>query len=244
MFDRVLEAMACLREAGLPFGISMTATRDNCAELMSDELLDLYFGEQGAFYGFIFQYMPLGRGYTPDAMPTPQQRVELWRRSWEVIASKRYFLFDFWNHGSLVRGCMAAGRESGYLYVDWHGQVMPCVFAPYAVANVQDLYARSGTLDDAWRSPFFETIRRWQRRYGFGQAEPPPGGDWLRPCPIRDHYRLFRRWVERCQLQPEDEAAGQALRDPAYYHGLVAYGQELERLTQGIWQEEYLRCDR
>lgn len=53
-FDRVLRAIADLREAGVLFGISVTATRANCEEILSDEFLDFFSHQQGAFYEFIF----------------------------------------------------------------------------------------------------------------------------------------------------------------------------------------------
>ena len=160
-FDRILRAMDALREAGVPFGVSVTATRDNCAEILSDEFLDFFFDEQGAFYGFLFQYMPIGRAHNLDRLPTSEQRVAFWRRSWEVIEARHLFLLDFWNHGPLVEGCISAGRDRGYMYIDWQGKVMPCVFAPYSAGDVREIYARGGTLNDVWASPFFEAIRRW-----------------------------------------------------------------------------------
>jgi MoaA/NifB/PqqE/SkfB family radical SAM enzyme len=241
-FDRSLEAMDHLREAGVPFGISVTITGDNADEVLSDAFLDLFFEEQGAFYGFLFHHMPIGRHPCEglDLVPTPEQRVQLWRRTWDVIENRRIFLFDFWNAGPLVQGCVSAGRERGYLYVDWNGRVMPCVFAPYAVADVHQVYAQGGTLQDVWEAPFLRAIRRWQRDYGYGQEEPSAAGDWLRPCPIRDHYDTFRGWVARHHPQPEDEAAGKALTDEAYYERMVAYGRRLAALTQPVWEEEYL----
>ena len=244
-FDRSLEAMTTLREAGVPFGISITVTRDNAKEMLSDEFLDLFFEKQGAFYGFLFHHMPIGRhpGEGLNLVPTPEQRVQLWRRTWDVIEARRVFLFDFWNSGPLVQGCVSAGRERGYLYVDWNGRVMPCVFAPYAVADIHETYARGGTLQDVWEAPFLRTIRRWQRGYGYGQESPSAAGNWLRPCPIRDHYDVFRGWVARHGPQPEDDAARQALTDEAYYQRMVAYGTRLAALTQPVWEEEYL-CER
>jgi len=240
--DRSLEAMAALREAGVPFGISVTVTRHNAEEILSDKFLDLFFEEQGAFYGFLFHHMPIGRHPREglDLVPTPEQRVQLWRRTWDVIEARRIFLFDFWNSGPLVQGCVSAGRERGYLYVDWNGQVMPCVFAPYAVADVHQVYAQGGTLQDIWEAPFLCTIRRWQREYGYGQEKPSAAGDWLRPCPIRDHYDTFHGWVARHAPQPEDEAARQALTDETYYGRMVAYGRSLAALTRPVWEEQYL----
>ena len=35
-------------------------------------------------------------------------------------------------------------------------------------------------------------------------ANPSKHADWLRPCPFRDHHRLFREWVDVHQPEPED----------------------------------------
>lgn len=240
IFDRILKAMSNLREAGVPFGISATVTRSNCEEILSDEFLDFFFAEQGAFYGFLFQYLPIGQSLSLEPILTHEQRLNSWRRAWEVIGSKRVFLFDFWNHGPLVDGCLSGGREGGYVYIDWNGKVMPCVFAPYSVANIQDIYAQGGTLNDVWKAPFFEAIRRWQRDYGYGREELSAEGNWLSPCPFRDHYRLFREWIENYGPEPEDEAAEQALLDGQYYEEMVAYGVEYREFSQDIWEQEYL----
>jgi MoaA/NifB/PqqE/SkfB family radical SAM enzyme len=240
VFDRVMESMSLLREAGVPVGISATVTRANCRELMSERFLDFFFEENGAFYGFFFHYMPTGRDADPDMMPTPEQRLEFWRRSWDAISRKKVFLFDFWNHGTLVNGCVAAGRERGYVYVDWEGKVMPCVFAPYSVGNVNELFERGSDLNELWEAPFFEAFRGWQRGYGYGNGGPSRKGNLLLPCPVRDHYRDFRTLLETHAPEPEDEAARFAAADEEYYLGLVTYGEELARLSQGIWEAEYL----
>jgi MoaA/NifB/PqqE/SkfB family radical SAM enzyme len=240
-FDRVLAAMAHLRRAGVPFGLSITVTRANCQEVLSDPFLDFFFGEQGAFYAFLFQYTPIGRARDLEEMATSDQQAAFWRRSWEVVADKAIFLMDFWNHGPLVEGCIAAGRDRGYLHVDWNGQVMPCVFAPYAAANIREVYAQGGTLDDVWTAPFFQAIRDWQRAYGYGQEAPTPEGNWLHPCPFRDHSALFLDWVERYGARPENEAAARALRDGALCEELMARSEERRAVTQEIWEREYLR---
>jgi len=243
VFDRVLQAMTHLREAGVPFGISITATRDNCDQVLSDRFLDFFFGEQGAFYAFLFHYMPIGRSANLDLMPTPEQSIEFWRRSWEVVETRQVLLLDFWNHGPLVEGCISAGRDRGYLYVDWNGKVMPCVFAPYSAANVHQIYARDGTLNDVWGAPLFEAIRQWQRDYGYGHQELSAEGNWLRPCPFRDHYGQFREWIDHYRPEPEDEAAAETLEDRAYYERMVAYGVEHGEASREIWEQEYLHSD-
>jgi MoaA/NifB/PqqE/SkfB family radical SAM enzyme len=239
-FDRVLAAMAALREAGVPFGLSVTVTRDNCVEVLSDAFLDFFVHEQGAFYLFLFQYTPIGRNPDWARVPSPEQRRAFWQRSWEVVEDKRIFLLDFWNHGPLVEGCIAAGRERGYLYIDWNGQVMPCVFMPYAAANVQRIYAQGGNLNDIWQTPFFKAIRGWQREYGYGQPELTPDANWMRPCPYRDHHRTFRGWAAEFCPEPEDASAAIALADEAFCGQMVALGEQNAPVSQEIWQQAYL----
>ncbi len=240
VYQRVLRAIGNLREAGVPFGISLTATRENCEEILSDEFLNFFFGEQGATYGWIFQYMPIGRGFTLDLLPSPEQRAWMWKRTWEVIRDRGYFLVDFWNLGTCSNGCIAAGRRGGYLYVDWNGKVMPCVFNPYSPVNINDAYGEGKTLNDILEEPFFQALREWQDEYGFAAKQPEEHGNWLRPCPIRDHHADFRRILEMTEPDPEDEAALQAMIDPEYRQGLIEYDEAVAGKLDLIWEQEYL----
>ena len=209
---RVLEAMQRLRVAGVPFGISMTVTQANCGHMLADDLLDLYFDREGAFYGFVFQYMPIGRTPNLDWMPAPAQRIPFWERSWQVVRERRLFLLDFLNHGPLVEGCIAAGRERGYLHIDWRGDVMPCVFLPYAAANLHEVYSRGGTLDDVWQTPFLQAIRTWQSGQGYGCSRPSAESNWMLPCPLRDHFGDLRDLVEAMAPQPQAGVAPEGLQ--------------------------------
>jgi MoaA/NifB/PqqE/SkfB family radical SAM enzyme len=240
VFDNILDSMAHLRREGVPFGISLTATRSNCEHILSDQLLDFYFEEQGAFYAFIFQYMPIGKLPNIDWMPTPEQRIHFWKRSWDVVQNHRYFLLDFWNHGPLVEGCIAAGRDRGYLHIDWNGDVMPCVFMPYKAANILDIYNQGGTLNDVWNTPFFHEVRQWQRDYGYGSQEPTKNGNWMLPCPFHDHFKIFRNWIEDLGLQPQEEVAHTLLIDDEFHEKMITYDLEQTKLIQPLWENEYL----
>jgi len=239
VFQRVLQAMANLREAGVPFGVSLTATCDNCEELLSDEFLDFFFEEQGALYGWLFQYMPIGRGFTLDLLPSPEQRVWMWQRTWQVIRERQVFLADFWNLGPCSNGCISAGRGGGYLYIDWNGKVMPCVFVPYSPVNINDAYQQGKTLNDILEEPFFKSIRDWQDGYGY-TTKPKECKNWLMPCIIRDHHRDFRRILEETKPEPEDNAALEAMMDQTYRDGLIRYNEDVARLMDPIWEREYL----
>jgi hypothetical protein len=126
------------------------------------------------------------------------------------------------------------------LYVDWNGKVMPCVFVPYSPANILDIYGDGGTLDDIYDLPYFRALRQWQWDYGFGKNRPEEHENWLLPCSLRDHYGMGRRLIDRYRPEPEDEAAADALMDGNYYEGMMAYDQDLHRLFDPIWRQEYL----
>lgn len=237
VFNQVLAAMERLRRAGVFFGISLTATRHNVEEIFSDEFIDFFFEKQGAFYGWSFHYMPIGRSYTLDLMPTPEQRLWMWKRSWEIIRQRKIFLADFWNHATLSNGCIAGGhaRGGGYLYIDWNGAVSPCVFVPYSPVNVNDIYAKSGTLNDIWANPFFADIRGWQESYMKSK------GNWMAPCLNRDHHGVLSQLIAKHEPEPIDESAKAALLDPDYGKGLEHYGELYENLSGPIWREHYLK---
>ena len=243
VFDRVVEAMGYLRQYRVPFGISTTATRDNYQELLSDTVMDFFFGRMGALYGWLFHYMPIGRSITLEMMPTPQQRVWMLNRMWELVGQRHYFLADFWNSGTLVDGCISAGGRGGYLYIDWNGAVSPCVFVPYSPVNIHDVYAQNKTLNDVWAEPFFARIRDWQQAYnpGSGAAGHHPNGNLLRPCIIRDHHAEFQRMLAEFEPEPTDENARVALLDPAYHEGLEQFDRELAELVDPIWVSEYTK---
>jgi len=238
-YKRILSAFEHLRQVGVPFGISVTATSKNVDVLLTDEFYDFYFQEQGACYMWQFQLMPIGRGKDElDLMVNPKKRVQLYRKWEKLLSEKRYCLADFWNSGVLSRGCIAYGRSGGYFYIDWHGNVTPCAFIPYYVDNIYDLYNNGETLSDALFSDFMRNGRKWQREYGLDNWKKPK--NWLMPCSIRDHYEIFRNSVLPKEAKPEDEKAREALESEEYFEVLKNYDEELRGLTEKIWETEYL----
>jgi MoaA/NifB/PqqE/SkfB family radical SAM enzyme len=236
---KILKAFEYLRQAGVPFGISVTATSKNVDLLLKDEFYDFYFAEQGACYMWQFQLMPIGRGKDEiDLMVNPQKRVQLYRKWEKLLSEKRYCLADFWNSGVLARGCIAYGRSGGYIYIDWNGNVTPCAFIPYYVDNIYDLYNSGKTLSDALFSDFMKNGRKWQNEYGLDNWKEP--NNWLMPCSIRDHYEIFRNSVLPKYARPEDQKAKEALESLEYFQILKNYDKELQGLTEKIWKNEYL----
>ena len=242
IFKKIMKAFEYLREAGVPFGISVEATRDNWDEVTGKEFLKFYFDEQGAFYGWLFQYMPIGRSYTLEEMVTPEQRLEMFQRNVWAIKEGGYNYIDFWNQGVMTDGCLAAGRNGGYLYIDWNGNVMPCVFIPYYVDNICEVYEKGGNLNDVLYSTLFREIRRWQSQYAYGRP-PIEQDNLILPCPIRDHHKdLYEILKGDTTIQPADEPAREAKEDPRYHENLISYDQHLRQVIDPVWEREYKSC--
>jgi MoaA/NifB/PqqE/SkfB family radical SAM enzyme len=232
VFEKITRAMEILKKNRVMFGISITVTRHNAEEIVSDEFIDYYFGKLGAGYAWVFHYMPIGRDVDPDLIPTPDQRVMLWQKSWDIIKKRKIIFVDFWNHGPVSDGCVSAGRPGGYFYIDWQANVYPCVFFPYAAANMAELYGNNGNLNDLINLPLHSRIRNWQFKYW-------KEGDLLRPCPMRDHYRMAKKFVLETKAVPADEVTAAIIRDPVYEKKMDFYDKELARRTTNIWEDVY-----
>lgn len=236
---KIRQAMANLRGEGVPFGISVTATANNYDILLTDDFYKYYFEEMGASHMWQFQLMPIGKAKdVMDLMITPKQRVELYKK-WEYVTrTLHYPLADFWNSASLCTGCIAYGRWNGYFYIDFEGNIAPCVFVPYYVDKIQHIYAAGGTLADAIQSPFFKNGRNWQKDRGFAQKEHK-GEYLLMPCSIRDNYENFRKNILTPDAKGIDAEAREALKDDEYQKVMIEYDKELDLLTQKIYDRKY-----
>lgn len=238
VFRKILEAFENLRRHGVPFGVSVTPTAGNWDIVTSDRFIDFCFDEQGAVYCWSFQYMPIGSTPDPGLMVAPQDRLEMLRRTHHIVRDKKVLFADFWNSGIVSYGCISAGRPGGHYYIDWNGDVAPCVFVPYAVDNIYSVYKRGDDLDTLRDTPFFRKIRDWQDEFGFKQ---PTGTvqNWLCPCPMRDHFGILRRAALETNARPMNEAAAMALKDVDFYRGMVEYAERFARLSATVWEDEF-----
>jgi predicted heme/steroid binding protein len=183
--------------------------------------------------------MPIGRGVDVSWQVPPLTRRKMWEWEQKMIREKRLFLADFWNCGTLSSGCIAAGRSGGYLYIDWNGNIYPCVFVPYWKDNVNDLLAQGQLLTDALFSDLFKGIRDWQRSYSYLQP-PENRGNEIRPCFIRDHHKKAHEHFLNTAAKPAYSSAEIALHDPEYYQGMIEYDTKVAELLDPIWKKLYL----
>ncbi|MGQ9617176.1 MAG: radical SAM protein [Spirochaetota bacterium] len=239
VYKKLLEAIENLRNEGVLYGVSFTATRNNVENILDDRFIDEFFGARGAAFAWMFQYMPIGRGPDFDLMITPEQRRELWFRERHLIREKGIFFVDFWNGGPISDGCICAGRKGGYLYIDWDGNVMPCVFIPYSVGNIKtDFFDKGKTLDDVLQTPFFKNLRRWQESYSYKKPAREAGNEIV-PCPIRDHHDEFNRIARESGASPVGKTAERSFKDNRFIRELTEIGLKAKEKTQDIWKKEY-----
>lgn len=237
-FRAVLSLFERLRRHGVPFGVSVTPTRKNWDEVTGDPFIDFCFTEQGAIYCWSFQYMPIGSEPDPALMIEPEDRLEMLRRTHRLVIERRMLLVDFWNSGAASYGCISAGRPDGHFHIDWNGDATPCVFVPYAAANIHEVYARGGDLNTVLEAPLFRRLREWQDRYGF-RRPAAEAGNWLCPCPMRDHFEVVRGAALETGARPLNEAAASALSDPAYGERMTGHAERYAALCGGVWREAF-----
>jgi MoaA/NifB/PqqE/SkfB family radical SAM enzyme len=218
-FKKIVRAMDMLREQGVLFGFSATATRSNNEFIVTDEFVDFYQAK-GCLIGWYFNYIPIGRQPDLDIMPTPRQRIYRRRRLVELRRRKRMMLADFWNDGPLTGGCIAGGRS--YLHINSNGDVEPCVFTHFAIDNVKDKSIR-----DILAGDFFTEIRN----------RIPYCDNLLRPCLLIDHPAVLREIVARFGAKPTHPGAGTILDD--LKDGLDTYAAEYGNLADEAWYRDY-----
>jgi len=217
VFDKVMEAMDNLREAGVMFGFSVTQTRGNTEVVTSFEFIDMLI-EKGACVGWYFQFLPIGKDPDTRLMATPEQRQKLRKFLEEVRATRPIFIGDFWNDGPFVGGCIAAGRR--YIHINHKGDVEPCAFVHFAVDNIRDK-----SLVEALQSPFFTFLRSRQ----------PFSENLLTPCMIIDNPHILREAVATCHVHPTHESADQILKGEIAKF-LDEYAKKIKCLTEEEWQ--------
>ena len=235
VFRKIQQAMENLREAGVPFGVSVTATRHNAETVLADDFMDYYFRQKGAVYGWLFQYMPIGRSFAVDLMVTAEQRKWMLEKELRLIFERDLFLIDFWNGGPLSLGCISAGRSGGYFYIDWNGNIAPCVFFPYYLENISELYRAGRSLSEVLELPYFRRIRDWQAGYLRDRGKVH---NLFMPCPMRDHHAFAHQTVQEFGAKPMDEDAARALADPQYHQRMGEYNEQAGKLLDPLWERE------
>lgn len=222
-YGKATHAMNLLRERKLLYGISSCYTRANFESITSEEYYDSLI-RMGAYFIWYFHYMPVGNDASPELLPTPEQRTEVYRRIRRYRAEKPLFAMDFQNDAEFVGGCIAGGRT--YLHINANGDVDPCVFIHYSDSNI-----REKTLLETMKSPLFMA-------YHDGQ---PFNDNMLRPCPMLENPEKLRAMVKSSGAHSTD------LQSPETVDHLCAkcdrYAAEWKPTADKLWAENRAEHD-
>jgi len=156
-FDKAMETMRKLRDAGVIVGFSAMTSRSNFDVIHSEAFFDTMI-ENGAGFGWLTIAVPQGRASTEkDLMPTPEQKAQIQGLIKNLKQKKPILIIDFLTDTYVTEGC-GAGR------VMWHinanGDVEPCVLMPFAVDNI-----REKSFLEVIQSDFFKGIRDIHQRH-------------------------------------------------------------------------------
>jgi len=168
-YDKVLKAMDLLRERDHGFGFSTCYHSKNYKTICSDEFLD-FMREKGAWFGWLFNYLPIGSDSDTDLCCTAEQRSYVMEKIAQYSKKHDYTLIDFANSGHKAIGCVAAGND--FLHINSNGDVEPCAFCHYSDVNINDM-----TFLEALNSPFLRRFR----------SKKPFSSNFLTPCPMMDN---------------------------------------------------------
>lgn len=145
------QTMDSLKKSHLLFGASITVTRENMHEVLSEafvqELLD-----KGCRAILYIEYVPVDEK-SMELAPTSEDNVyieETVRHLRQTFDKTLFISFPGDEHKS--GGCLAAGR--GFFHINTHGGAEPCPASPFSDTNVKDIGLRK-----ALKSPLFKVLR-------------------------------------------------------------------------------------
>lgn len=150
IYMSILASMGRLRAEKILFGVSVTITTENLAEVTSAAFLDL-LRDQGCRLVFYIEYTAIDHG-SKELELTPAMHEELDARMTEIKAAYPGMVFiSFPRDEKHMGGCLAGGR--GFFHINPYGSAEPCPFSPYSDRNLRNV-----SLLDAVNSPFFTRL--------------------------------------------------------------------------------------
>lgn len=150
-YQKVQTALDHLAKQKLLFGVSLTVTTQNMAEVTDERFISMLY-RKGCRLVFLIEYVPVSPG-TETLAPGDDERRYIEQRQQALRAQFPGMIFlSFPGDEKYMGGCLAAGR--GFFHINAYGAAEPCPFSPYSDRNLRDC-----TLLQALASPFFAQVR-------------------------------------------------------------------------------------
>lgn len=139
VYEKVLSTMEQMQKEKLLFGSSVTVTKENLEEVMSDTFIK-NLEERGCKALFFVEFVPMSPELK-ELAPGETEREYMNQRLIEIRNKYSDMIFlAFPGDEKSSGGCIAAGR--GFFHINSHGGAEPCPFSPYSDVNVRDTSLR------------------------------------------------------------------------------------------------------
>ena len=151
VYKKLIDSMDLMKKKNIIFGASLTFTKGNLKNLLSNEFIDKLH-DFGCKVVFFIEYVPVN-GQTIDLAPSDEERELLLNELCRLRKEYSDMLFlSFPGDEKESGGCLAAGR--GFFHINSHGGAEPCPASPYSDINVCDT-----SLLEALDSNLFKSLR-------------------------------------------------------------------------------------
>lgn len=151
VYRKLLETMKALHRRGILFGASVTVTRENRIEVLSEDFVQ-QLRNTGCLGVIYVEYVPVSKESEELAI-TEKEREDMSQRLLELRKKKDKMIFiSFPGDEKSSGGCLAAGR--GFFHINPNGQAEPCPFSPYS-----DTSLKEKTLLEVLESPLFKNLQ-------------------------------------------------------------------------------------
>lgn len=152
VYRRLHSAMRELHSRGLLFGASVTVTRENMGEVLSESFLN-EISDYGCKSVIYVEYVPVDHQSADLALDDEGRMLMAQKLDDARERHGDLLLVSFPGDENRSGGCLAAGR--GFFHINAAGGAEPCPFSPYSDSSVADTSLRK-----ALQSPLFQALRQ------------------------------------------------------------------------------------
>jgi len=152
VYQKAVEAMELLQNAGATFGFSAMVTRENYVALSSDQFVDNMVS-RCCVLGFYTEYIPIGSDAQWELVLEDEERTYFRERILDLRQNKPIMAVHLPDdeYGTNNK-CL--GVVGGSVHINSRGDVEPCPFAHFAIDNVKEK-----SLKEVFMSDFMTEIR-------------------------------------------------------------------------------------
>lgn len=152
IYEQLQDTMQQLHKRGILFGASVTVTKENQGEVLSDEFIE-GLSNQGCKGIIYVEYVPVDHQSEQLALKDSERDAMLLRLNMVRKEHSEMVFVSFPGDEKTSGGCLAAGR--GFFHINAYGGAEPCPFSPYSDSSLKDM-----SLQEALHSPLFQKLQK------------------------------------------------------------------------------------